>query len=256
MANILVVDDDRAVRSAVSHLLDAEGYSVRLAASPEAGLELLAGEAFDLLIVDLHFPKGDGLQMLERVAALERPIPVIVLTGYPTVVSAIQALRLGAVDYVMKPGHELVERVNAALARRGELPQSNRDARQMEWALQLRELAGRLEQDIPGGSASESSQPPSAAEGLSANYDALSERERQVGELLATGVPVSRIAKRLFISPYTVRNHLRSIFRKVGVHSQVELIHHWQRQASRLAGGHASPEPGPEPSSGSTAESD
>ena len=118
--NVLVVDDDDFVRLSLQHLLEAHGYRVFSAVGGKEALELLEREAIDLVLTDLRMPGMDGLELLARVKGRWPHIAVILLTGYSSLNSAIQALRHGADDYLLKPcgEQEMIERLRAALERR------------------------------------------------------------------------------------------------------------------------------------------
>jgi two-component system, NtrC family, response regulator AtoC len=103
MARVLVVDDEPGVRSFLSGALETEGHEVDTAASGEEALTRLRARAFDLLITDLKMPGIDGLRLLEAALGLQPELPVIVVTAHGNVESAVQAMRLGAADYVQKP---------------------------------------------------------------------------------------------------------------------------------------------------------
>ncbi len=102
---ILVVDDEPAERITLAELLRLEGYYVDLAASGEDALALVqaAETPFDLAVLDLKLPGMDGLQVLEGLHAHSPDIVAILITGYGTLETAIQAMRKGAYDYLLKP---------------------------------------------------------------------------------------------------------------------------------------------------------
>jgi DNA-binding NtrC family response regulator len=114
--NILLVDDEEALRGVVAERLTAEGYEVVEAASGEAALALLQGFAFDILISDLRLPGIDGRHLID--AALERypGMLAIVVTGYATVKDAVDIIKRGAADFVAKPFQfdELLLVINSA----------------------------------------------------------------------------------------------------------------------------------------------
>ncbi|MFP4393892.1 MAG: response regulator transcription factor [Anaerolineales bacterium] len=102
--NILVVDDEAAERITLGEVLRLEGYRVTLAASGEEALTLVRQEGpFDLAILDLRLPGIDGLQVLEGISKTSEETVVILITGYGTMETAIQALRQGAYDFLLKP---------------------------------------------------------------------------------------------------------------------------------------------------------
>jgi len=116
---ILVVDDDRAVLQSCENILADEGHEVETAANGLAGLELLKHRAFDLALVDLKMPGMNGLEMLEAARRLKPDLVVIIFTGYATIETAVEAIKLGAFNYVTKPftASELVATVAKGLMR-------------------------------------------------------------------------------------------------------------------------------------------
>jgi len=103
MARILVADDEQGLRAFVAEALEDEGHAVAQAADGAAAAQLLAKESFDLLLTDLKMPRLDGLQLLRQVRAEQPELEVIVLTAYGTVDTAVEAMKLGAFDYLQKP---------------------------------------------------------------------------------------------------------------------------------------------------------
>jgi DNA-binding NtrC family response regulator len=119
-ARILIIDDDRAFRISTRALLTDEGYEVEAAGSGDAGLALLRDEHFDLVLLDLKMEGRTGMSVLEEVRRAGQSVPVLMLTGYATVDSAVQALKLGADDYLTKPcdNDVLRSKIRSILARR------------------------------------------------------------------------------------------------------------------------------------------
>ncbi len=119
MATVLVVDDDGFVRASLEQLLQVHGYEVITASGGQEALEQIEREAPDLVLTDLRMPGVDGLEVLRRAKGRFPHMAVILLTGYSTLDSAIQAMRHGADDYLLKPCREkeLIERIQAALTR-------------------------------------------------------------------------------------------------------------------------------------------
>ncbi|WP_162824628.1 SpoIIE family protein phosphatase [Saccharospirillum mangrovi] len=102
-AKLLVVDDDQAVRDSIVAYLEDSGYSVLEADNGEAALALFEQEALDLVICDLRMPVMDGLTLLRRIMEVTDEVPVIVVSGAGVMSDVVDALRLGASDYLMKP---------------------------------------------------------------------------------------------------------------------------------------------------------
>ncbi len=100
---ILIVDDEEAVRSSLRMMFDYEGYEVFLAANGPAGLKMAEHEAPDLVILDIKMPQMDGLEVLKRLKAEEPSPPVVILSGHGTVKAAVEAVKLGAFDFIEKP---------------------------------------------------------------------------------------------------------------------------------------------------------
>jgi len=102
-ARILVVDDEAAMRDACRQVLEREGIEVTEAPSGRGALEALAGRAFQLVILDLKMPGMDGMAVLKEIRREHKETSVIVITGYPSVESAVEAMKCGAIDFLPKP---------------------------------------------------------------------------------------------------------------------------------------------------------
>src|SRR5579863_3356796 len=103
MANILIVEDEIKMQRLLDLSLAAEGYVTRQASEAETGIKLLRQEKFDLVITDLRLPGMDGLEFLQAVKRTDAHIPVLLMTAFGTVETAVQAMKAGASDYVLKP---------------------------------------------------------------------------------------------------------------------------------------------------------
>lgn len=105
MANraVLVVDDEFSIRNLLYEFFSKEGYGVRLAENGRQALELIEKESFEVCLVDLKLPGVDGMEVVRAIHRLNPDIPVIMMTGYPTFNSVMEALRQGIYDYVVKP---------------------------------------------------------------------------------------------------------------------------------------------------------
>jgi nitrogen regulation protein NR(I) len=103
MSEILIVDDDKNILSAFEQLLTEQGYAVRKALHGQEALSLLSDRRPDLIIMDIRMPGLSGLETLRRIKEIDRRLPVIVITGHGTMETAVQATKLGAVDYHLKP---------------------------------------------------------------------------------------------------------------------------------------------------------
>jgi len=103
MASILIIDDDKFIRKTFLDLLAPKGHDVFTLETAEAGLAFLGTEEPDLIFLDLKLPGMDGLGFLEKLRLKKYDIPVVVITGYANVDTSVQAMKLGAKDYIRKP---------------------------------------------------------------------------------------------------------------------------------------------------------
>ena len=141
-ASILVADDDLVARDLLVEVLVREGYRVRAASSGAEAIRLAETEVFDLALVDLRMPDVDGLAVLGRIRALDPAPPVIILTAFATIETAIDAIRHGAYDYLSKPFR--IDEIKLAARRTLEAQQLVRDNRQFREELRDRYGVERL----------------------------------------------------------------------------------------------------------------
>ena len=124
---VLVVDDEAVIREGVKRILENSGFEVETCASGRLALEMIQEKDFELVITDLKMPGMGGMEVLKTIKILQPEVPVIVITGYSTVDTAVEAMKNGAVDYVAKPftPDALMEKVDKALEQKAVL--SRRD---------------------------------------------------------------------------------------------------------------------------------
>ena len=103
MARILIADDDEMMRDSVAATLARLGHSVAAASDGAAALARLDAEAFDLLLSDLKMPRMTGIELLEEAKKRRPNLPVVLMTAFATVRTAVDAMKLGAYDYLQKP---------------------------------------------------------------------------------------------------------------------------------------------------------
>ena len=101
--HVLVVDDEEIARTNLEHVLGKEGYAVRTAANGLEALDLVRAWSFDLIVTDLKMDKMDGMTLLAEAGRLSPSTQIVIVTGYATVNSAVQAMRTGAAHYLTKP---------------------------------------------------------------------------------------------------------------------------------------------------------
>ena len=155
-ATLLIIDDDDVVRASLAAYLEDSGFHVLQAANGLQGLEVFHSENPDLVICDLRMPQVDGLELIRRINALQVETPVIVVSGAGVMSDAVEALRLGAADYLIKPLADLavlehsirraLDRANLRLENqryRDELETANRELQASLHLLQEDQNAGR-----------------------------------------------------------------------------------------------------------------
>ncbi len=103
LPKILIVDDDASIRRSLSRLLESWQYTLSQASDGESGLALLQKESPDLVIMDIKMPKSSGLDILQEIKKFDAKVPVIIMTAHGTTSNAIEAIKLGAYDYILKP---------------------------------------------------------------------------------------------------------------------------------------------------------
>jgi DNA-binding NtrC family response regulator len=120
MARILLIDDDPGVRESTGRMLRAAGYTVQTAATGEEGFELAKTDGFDVILSDMRMSGLSGIDVLRKLRDVRVDASFIVMTGFGTVDTAVEAMKLGAVDFVQKPffRDELLMRVRSAADRR------------------------------------------------------------------------------------------------------------------------------------------
>ncbi|MFA5110004.1 MAG: sigma-54 dependent transcriptional regulator [Desulfobaccales bacterium] len=119
-AQILVIDDDKAIRDACFQILSRQGFRVELASSARQGLALLERMSFDAILLDLVMPDMDGLETLKKIKAQDPDAEVIIITGYGTIQSAVESIKAGAFHFLSKPfvPDDLRTLINRALEKR------------------------------------------------------------------------------------------------------------------------------------------
>ncbi|HKI92419.1 MAG TPA: response regulator transcription factor [Gaiellaceae bacterium] len=202
---VLIVDDHPLTRDALAALLAAHGFEVVGAASDGAeAIEQAEALGPDLVLLDLSMPGVDGLSALPRLREAAPECEVVVLTASGTEENLLAAIRAGAAGYLLKT--EPPERIASFLdgVANGEAALSGAIAR-------------RLLEQVRNGNGRGSGVPDAITAALSA-------REVEVLLLLDDHLGTDEIAKRLFISEHTVRSHVKSLLRKLGVSSRREAL--------------------------------
>ncbi|VVS96648.1 response regulator [Rhizobium sp. EC-SD404] len=183
---IHVVDDDAAVLDALGIILRMEGYEVQGFESGDAFVRAIAHRFPDCLLLDVHMPGRSGLDILRVLEQSRFPAPVIVITGQGDIPMAVQAVKLGALDFLEKP-------------------------------FDVDRLIERVRQAIDGA-------PADSFQSGFAGDDRLSEREAEVLAQVVGGARDKEAAIALGISPRTVEAHRKSIMAKLGARTLADLL--------------------------------
>lgn len=188
---VFIVDDDDAVRDSIKEVVESVGLGAKIFASAQSFLDWYSVDEPGCLVLDIRMARMGGLALQTRLKELGSTIPIIFITGHGDVDTVVTAMKAGAVDFIQKPYHEqnLLDRINQAL----ELDSQNRDAAHKHESLQ-----GHLAK--------------------------LTEREREVMDLLVQGLANKPIARRLGISPRTVEVHRQRVLEKCSVKSVTQLV--------------------------------
>ena len=188
---IHIVDDEEAIRRSASFMLKTSGFNVQTWSSGVAFLKEIGAVEEGCILLDVRMPGMDGLEVQQALAADGIGMPVIVLTGHGDIGTAVRAMKAGAVDFLEKPFEKakLIEAIEAGFA-------------------QLDDKASRADRSLSASTA----------------ISALTDRERDVLEGLAQGLPNKTIAYDLGISPRTVEVHRANLMSKLGVRSLSEAL--------------------------------
>ena len=191
MPTVFVVDDDRAVRDSIQWLVESIGVEVETFDSPKRFLETCKPGRPGCLLLDVRMPEMSGVQLQEVLKERGFTLPVIVITGYGEVPTAVRAMKQGAVDFVEKPFNDqaLVELIQKCI---------ERDAVDRETLAQRAQVRDRLALLTP--------------------------REREVMDRVVAGDSNKLIAKQLDISPKTVEVHRSRVMQKMQINSLAELV--------------------------------
>jgi DNA-binding NtrC family response regulator len=103
MSNILIIDDEKAIRKTLSEILSFEGYDIVEAADGEEGLKQFKEKAYDVVLCDIKMPKLDGMEFLQKAMEHNPDIPVIMISGHGNIETAVEAVKKGAYDFIQKP---------------------------------------------------------------------------------------------------------------------------------------------------------
>jgi len=103
MSNILIVDDEKAIRKTLGEILSYEGYKMDEAGDGEEALKRFKEKSYDVVLCDIKMPKMDGIEFLEKAREINPDVPIIMISGHGTIETAVEAVKKGAYDYISKP---------------------------------------------------------------------------------------------------------------------------------------------------------
>lgn len=188
---VYVIDDDEAMRDSLEFLLTSAEFEVALFDSAQAFLEAIGGLAFGCVVSDVRMPGIDGIELLRRLKAQQCRFPVVIMTGHGDVPLAVEAMKLGAVDFLEKPFDDdmLIAMIDTGLKRAE--PEARQEAI-------TREITDRIA--------------------------TLSPRERQVMDGLVAGLSNKAIAREYDISPRTIEVYRANVMTKMQAGSLSELV--------------------------------
>jgi len=187
---LLIVDDERTLLGNLARPAGARGWLVDTAGDGHEALQFLERKNYDLVVTDLRMPGLAGADLLERIEARGHPVRVLVMTGHATLEAAVDCLRRGAVDFLVKPFD--VETFLLSLTRALKRPLPNLP--EPDW-------------------------------GALAEEHGLTHRETDtLRAFYATGHTNAGLADTLSLSTHTVKSHLKAAFLKMGVRSRAELL--------------------------------
>lgn len=151
-AKILIVDDEKAVRESLEEILELEDYQVETVSSGEKALELINETDYDLVLLDLKMSGIDGVEVMKQITRYAPETKVIILTGHGTLESAIEALRTGAEDYMLKPfeASTILDSIGRALSKNAQKKRKELLIEQLESSLdQLKDVEGITTPEMP-----------------------------------------------------------------------------------------------------------
>src|ERR1044072_320343 len=105
MADILIIDDEKAIRKTLTEILSFEGYKIDEASDSEEGLKTFKDKTYDVVLCDVKMPNLDGIEFLQKAGEINPDIPIIMISGHGNIETDVEAVKKGAYDYISKPPH-------------------------------------------------------------------------------------------------------------------------------------------------------
>jgi len=199
---VFIVDDDPAICESLCDLIESAGLGTRQFASAEEFLDICTPDLAGCLVLDVRLPGMSGMELQQKLLKTGLQIPVIIMTAHGDIPMVRNAMKAGAVEFLTKPfqAEELLDAIEQAFA----LDRSRRSARSLEQSIIER-------------------------------WKTLSERERQVLEMVTAGMLNKQIADRLNLSLITVKLYRRQVMDKMKAETFADLVKMWERMKSAQA---------------------
>ena len=223
-ARVLIADDEPHLLDSLAALLRGQGYECVCVQDASSCKQMLSEQSFDVLIADIFMPGNSELELLAR---LQEPLPVILMTGNPTVRSAVRSIKLPVTAYLIKPFEfkELLDEVERAVGTGRTLRRHGRAGEELSNGLMRATFEDEDEASADASFDDKLKRHLGPRGGADIDQvNALSNREKEVLWMVLKGESVANLAAQLNISTHTVRNHLKAIHRKLGVRSRTELL--------------------------------
>jgi DNA-binding NarL/FixJ family response regulator len=187
--SVLVVDDEESIRISLKRMLEKQNFKVETAENGSMALKKLANHPYDLILTDIMMDDISGLKLLQNIKEKYSNVLVLLMTGYASVNSAIDALRLGASDYILKPcsNKKILTSIEDTIKNKESI---NRNTR-------LKVLSGKKP---------------------------LTKKELLVCEYLLNGLKSDEMATKLDITIPTIKFHLKNIYSKLGIKGRREIV--------------------------------
>jgi DNA-binding NarL/FixJ family response regulator len=194
--SVLVVDDEESIRVSLQRMLEKENYQVETAGNGLMALKKIATHHYDLVLTDIKMDGISGVKLLQKIKEKYSDIIVLLMTGYASIDTSIDALRLGATDYVLKPCSKKKILSSITNAFKKNISDKNKKTRQ-DPKISLKVLNGKKP---------------------------LTKKEQLVCEYLLLGLKSDLMATKLDVTLPTIKFHLKNIYSKLGINGRREIV--------------------------------